>query len=301
MRRTIAALICAASAVLAAPGLVAPAHARTRPAAGATDPAAALRAQYVPGRGVHVATTTVLGSRGQRNTISTHDEGDVEFGRSGVAASDFTASVTLSGAPDEIAGLLGDQTAPTRTVIVKGVAYTQGGLFSDVLPQGKTWLRSPKADPAAPLWSSLQVVQALDPAMLAATLAATNATGRGGTVDGTPTTLYRGTITLQRLYSAVPTLKPQLKYMSARERATRVYWRIWMGADRLVRKVTTATRATLKVGKTEDEMIMTGTTRYTHWGRKFRVTPPPAYLVADISEINFPTPAALPDYINLGD
>ncbi|GAA0360202.1 hypothetical protein GCM10009530_06880 [Microbispora corallina] len=299
MRRTIAALVCAAAAALATPALTAPAHAQ------AAKPV--IRKQFVAGRGVHIATSGTIGSR-QGIAVKYHDEGDVQFGTSGIAATDTTSTMDwggLFGDDDVLQGLDG----PTRTITVKGTSYQQGGIFSDLLPPGKTWLALTGGDPAASLSAGFQLVDVFRPGLLKALLATTAAKGAGGTEDRVRTTAYRGTITLGGYYTAyygdTPQTRRLLSTMSAEERRSPLYWRVWIGSDGLVRHVSTAIRASLGTEKnavkgTGDELVLRSSTRLTHWGGKVRITPPPADQVAQLKDLISPIPD-IPDYINLGD
>ncbi len=288
MRRILAALACAGTAALPAPALATPAQAQAR----ATDPVSALKKQFKTHRGVHMTSVLKFGGGGE--AAKSRANGDVQFGASGVTASDITSKIDfggLAGDDDELQGL----NDPTRTITVKKTAYVSGGVFDSFLPEGKTWIRLPGAT-LSPTITAGQYVNTLDPRTLKAVLATTKAKGDGGTIDGTKTTVYRGSITLGRLFASSPELKKELAAGKAGQ--TMINWKLWIGADNLVRRVTSSAHEKFKVGKSSVDMVMTTDTKFTGWGSKIIITAPPADEVADAMELG--KLPEMPD-ISLGD
>ncbi|WP_182885455.1 hypothetical protein [Microbispora sp. H10885] len=297
MKRAFMALACAATAALVAPAVAAPAHAQTptgsraRPA----NPVAALKKQFVPGRGVRVVSSARLNYGGLID-IKSGAKGVVGFGRSGVASSDITTKTNYGGGlgdDDELKGL----NDPMRTITVGRTSYVSGGIYADLLPDGKSWLRLPGQDPDAALTGLGGFVNPLDPRALQAVLATTRAKGAGGVVNGARTTLYRGTITVKQLAAAVPSLRKGLP--SSMSKGV-ISWRLWIGGDQLVRKVSSSLTTTLKVKKTSIGIEMSSTTAYGGWGGKVTVKAPPKDQVASTSDIDGSVPD-LPQVIDLGD
>ncbi|MGI5159343.1 hypothetical protein [Microbispora sp. CA-102843] len=128
-------------------------------------------------------------------------------------------------------------------------------------------------------------------------LATTKAKGPGGVVNGAKTTVYRGAITLKQLSAVVPSLR---KGLTAADGKNVVNWKIWIGADQLVRKVATSMTMTTKYKKTTMEIETANTTSFVGWGSKVTVKAPPKSTVADLSDLDGGVPE-MPDMINLGD
>ncbi|GAA3243521.1 hypothetical protein [Nonomuraea helvata] len=116
---TVAALVTATPAAQAAP----------------VDPVKALKKQFVAGHGVRITETTRLTLDGKSAGASTRTSGTFEFGKKGIVASDIKSHG--AGGDKSLAGAYG----PPRVVTVGGYSYVQGGLFSENLPDGKTWVR----------------------------------------------------------------------------------------------------------------------------------------------------------------
>ncbi|MEZ0072811.1 hypothetical protein [Planotetraspora sp. GP83] len=293
MRRTIAALACAAAATLIAPAVAAPAHAQ----AGAADPAVALKKQFVTGHGVHFTSVGKI-SIGGFSSAKLRQKGDVEFARAGVSASDVTTKIDFGGSLGDDEDLQGLDD-PTRTITVKKNTYVSGGMYADVLPDGKTWLRMPGGDAAGSVAGN-NFIDPLNPQALKAVLATAKAHGNGGVIGGAKTTLYRGAITLQQLAASTPSLKNELKALGPESRKTVVSWKLWVGSDSLVRRLSTSTSLKYKTKKVSFTLDVAGTLTFTGWGSKIHITPPPSDQVADVSDIDGTVPD-MPDYINLGD
>jgi hypothetical protein len=122
MKRILAglALTTAAALVTATPALAAP-----------VDPVKALKKQFVSGHGVRISETTRLTVDGKSSSAG-KTTGTLEFGKSGVVASDLK-----NRAPGGLAAAF----APPRIITVGGHSYAQGGAFSEELPEGKKWVR----------------------------------------------------------------------------------------------------------------------------------------------------------------
>ncbi|GAA2891664.1 hypothetical protein GCM10010517_56040 [Streptosporangium fragile] len=300
MRRTIAVLTGATAAALVVPALVAagPASAQGAGPAGsaqetgntrsaqrvraAADPVSALKRQFRTHRGVRLTENTkIIGQGGKPRTIVTRRDGVLEFGRSGPVASDLTTAFTLPTEDGELKGL----STPSRTISVKGVSYTSGGVYTDAMPEGKKWLRTRGA--SVSLVSPMQqIISTVEPGTLKATLAHTAAKRPGGTWDGTRTTVHSGTITLTELYRASPAVRAMLgKKPTGRSATLPVTWKIYIGSDRLVRRVVSSYTESTR-GLNSTELTYVNDTRYTGWGMRSAVKAPPADQVADFDELD---------------
>ncbi|MEV1166814.1 hypothetical protein [Nonomuraea sp. NPDC049784] len=94
------------------------------------DPVKALKSQYVAGHGVRISEKSWMTVDGKSMGTST-TTGGIEFGKSGVVASDFR-----NRKPGKSSLF-----APPRVITVGGHSYVQGGLYSEDLPEGKKWVR----------------------------------------------------------------------------------------------------------------------------------------------------------------
>lgn len=144
------ALACAATAALVAPAVAAPAqaHTSTQAQAPAADPVSALRKQFVSGHGVRFVSTGKLSLAGV-TAIKYTSNGGYAFGRSGVVASDSTQKSKYSELLKDEDEDLKDAEKPLRMIVIGSTAYFSGGVYTSLLPEGKTWLRLPGVRPNA--------------------------------------------------------------------------------------------------------------------------------------------------------
>ncbi|MER6825943.1 hypothetical protein ABT352_08135 [Streptosporangium sp. NPDC000563] len=285
MRRMIAALTGATVAALIAPTLVAvtPASAKTTPAAtaSAADPVSALKRHFRTHRGVKLTENTkVVGEGKKHRAIFTRRSGVLEFGRTGLVASDLTTKFNLPAEDGELKGLF----TPSRTISLKGVSYTSGGIFAESMPEGKKWLRT-RGDTAYLVSAVQQIISTVEPATLRATLARTTAKRPGGTWDGTRTTVHSGTITLAELFKVSPAVRAMLvKKPTGRSATLPVTWKIYVGSDQLVRRVVSSYTESTR-GLNSTELSYVNDTRYTGWGTKVTIKAPPAGQVVEFDEL----------------
>ncbi|MET8337236.1 hypothetical protein ABZV14_20375 [Streptosporangium canum] len=287
MRRMIATLTGATAAALIAPALVAaaaPANAQPARASAQTaqaDPVSALKSQFKLHRGVRLAENAkIIGEGKKQRAIFNRRGGVLEFGTSGVVASDVTDEFTLPGADKELKGLFG----PSRTITVKGTAYTSGGFYADSMPEGKKWLRAKggTVDVGNP---AQQILNPLEPATLKAALAHTATRRPGGTWDGARTVVHSGTIPLGELYKISPTVRALLGGKpSAASAALPVSWKLYLGPDQLVRRAVSSWTQSLR-GLTSLDMTYLNDSRYSGWGVKSAIKAPPASQVADFDDL----------------
>jgi len=284
----IAALTGATVAALIAPTLVAvaPASAKTSPAAtaataSAADPVSALKRHFKTHRGVKLTENTkVVGEGKKHRAIFTRRSGVLEFGRTGLVASDLTTKFNLPSEEGELKGLF----TPSRTISLKGVSYTSGGIFAESMPEGKKWLRT-RGDTAYLVSAVQQIISTVEPATLRATLARTTAKRPGGTWDGTRTTVHSGTITLAELFKVSPAVRAMLvKKPTGRSATLPVTWKIYVGSDQLVRRVVSSYTESTR-GLNSTELSYVNDTRYTGWGTKVTIKAPPAGQVVEFDEL----------------
>jgi hypothetical protein len=254
LKRHIAGLACAAMTVLSVPALASTATAQ------ASDPVSALRSQFTTGLGVKTVDTTKM-RRGDGNAVVAKRTGVFQFGTSGILASDHTAQLRIkasdlglseastTGEDDELTKALTGMSKPERVVRIKNATYISGGMFGEFLPADKTWLRF---DTAAGFTGSLsQLVNVAEPSTLKALLSHA-AVKQAGT--------YAGKITFGELYKVSPWFRVSLgERPSGRAAKIAVSWKLYLGADKLAKRLTTSYPADTKDAVTID-------TSYTGWG-----------------------------------
>ncbi|GHE34148.1 hypothetical protein GCM10017673_41350 [Streptosporangium violaceochromogenes] len=289
MRPTIATLAVVTTTALAAPALLTaspataatPAVALAPAVASATDPVPALKRRFRAHRGVRLSEKTkLIGTAGKPRSIFSRRSGVLEFGRAGVIASDLTSTYNLPDRDSELRGVF----VPSRTVTVKGVSYTSGGIFGDSLPEGKKWLRDTGGGLSL-VNPAQQLLNPLEPATLKAALAHTASRRPGGTWDGVRTVVHTGSITLGELYRISPALRAALGAKpSATSAALPVTWRLHIGPDGLIRRAVSSYTQTFR-GLTSADLTYLNDSRYSSWGIRTAIKPPPAGQVADFDEL----------------
>ncbi|GAA0971546.1 hypothetical protein GCM10009555_022760 [Acrocarpospora macrocephala] len=282
MRRLITVIMCMAVTAALTSGI---AQAR------AVDPVAALAKQLKSGHGVHF---TSVSKTNPSYGIKTRSYGDLQFGRSQVAASNIITTVdygTMTKAAEEVAELLGldpDKiTGSTQTITLKDDNYVTGGITDIFLPEGKTWLKSENVLTQPGLGGS--AINVLSPRELKALLAKAQGKKAGGTVDGVATTLYNG--------AEVFRLE-----LGGDKFAIKLNWKVWIGAnDGLIRRVAANENLVLTPKKGKPiKLQLSSDTYLSGWGDKVWIYAPDERLVADLKEILLLPPSVL-GTIDLGD
>ncbi|MEU8324739.1 hypothetical protein AB0C33_40810 [Nonomuraea sp. NPDC048881] len=247
------------------------AEAVTRP-----GPVEALKRQLLGHDGVRETSVyrSVWGPKKDRSTSrarSVH-----EFGGGRVAATDVSYPKSSS------------QSA-SRAIFFPDRAYGWESDRPDYLPAGKTWLlQAGKND----LHLGCGKIRLSDPATLRHVLATTTAKRPAGVYDGTRTTLYEGSTTIGELFKLDPRLwvadleKPTGRYASYARLP--VKWRLWLGADQLVRRCQTRYDEPDSLWNDKDRRVTTADVRFSGWGDPIDIKPPPAELVATRDELVFP-------------
>ncbi|MGW0594397.1 hypothetical protein [Streptosporangium sp. NPDC002607] len=280
LKRYIAGLACAATAVLGAPALASAAHAQ------AADPITALKGQLKNGHGV--TYVDILKTQGSsKNTIAGHRKGELQFSTSGISASDHTTQLrfdegafefgTGEGGTEEteeqkkFSKLLAGLAEPERVVRVKKKAYLSGGAFGQFLPQDKPWLGYP-GDTLGVTGSMGQLINVAEPATLKTLLA--HATVKKPTA-------YAGKITFGELQKVSPWFRASHDggKLSGEQAKTTINWKLFLNADRLPARLATS-YTQFSSGPT-----WTVDTRYTDWGSKVTIDAPPADQVATVKEL----------------
>jgi hypothetical protein len=220
------------------------------------DPLAALRAQLAPGKGVTLKQRTV-----GKSVSTLARSGRVQFDRRGIAASDLTAKLNVSGGDDDEQdgdGQAAALTKPERTLRVGRTSYIKGGPLGAALPDGKTWFRQ------SPGWTCGMTamfgdfVNAAEPSTLKALL---SRSARKGTT-------YTGSMSVKDLRRVSAWTRDTVWWELAP--GVKVHWTLVVSPSGLPRTLTTKL-AGAKVG-----MSSTGTkTTYSGWGARVSVKAPP--------------------------
>ncbi|MFF3442216.1 hypothetical protein [Streptosporangium sp. NPDC002721] len=247
MKRVIAGLV--ASLVLLTP---LPAH------AAAPDPVKVLRDQVAPGRGVTVSLVTHLSADGKRfMTIRT--DRVTGFRRGGLVETDDSTTYYAPDVPEEIKS---DVLFPTLLIRVKDASYTSGGELVGRLPLGKKWVRSrwPESSPTD------VTVDLFQPGTLRALLDTASSVGPRAA---------KGTIYTSKIpglpFGGIPS-----------ERGEKLAWALWFDARGRVTRLTTKTSQ-----RTNDnyELGLGSDLRFTGWGARVTVEPPPEDLVVEAEDL----------------
>ncbi|MFG1963000.1 hypothetical protein [Nonomuraea sp. NPDC049028] len=255
---TVVALTLAGPALVGAPA---------SDAATTDDPAAAIQRQLVKGHGVRIArySTFNSGSGWERFKPT---KGVVGFGDGKVVATDlWDFQVRKAGVRDICIGKRAWEYDP-----------------KEKRPNGKKWATF-KWPCALRLETGLLRLDR--PAVLTAVLATTATTKASGTYDGSPTTLRQGSITFRQLWDVAPDLREGVKDDHGE---WKIDWRLWIGKDGLVR------RAWSKWRQPEGDKLKGATggqgwfgfvedVRYSDWGMKLTVNPPPAAQTIDHAKV----------------
>ncbi|MFF0574012.1 hypothetical protein [Streptosporangium saharense] len=289
MKRYIAGLACAATAVVSVPALASTAHAK------AADPVAALKAKLVSGQGVNFVDRTKIYAKDQKSQVGADRKGVLQFGPSGVVASDQTGKLRIDketlkaieefsssdeaeeGSAEDFANkLFRGLVKPERVVRVGNTSYVSGGAFGEFLPEGKTWLRFPQATLGF-IGSVTQPVNAAEPTTLKALLAHAT-TKRVG--------FYSGKITWGELAKVSPWFRASLSEALPKSASkTVVNWKLYVGADQLPKRLTTSYVLNTRTTTVYD-------TVYSGWGTKVSVKAPAPETVAKINELQLEKPEA---------
>jgi len=271
MKKYVAVLAAALIAPALAAAGAAPAVAQTAPREPVAKPVpgdavTVVKAQFAKKSGVRLSETLRM-TFNKQTLLDVRRTGLLRFGPSGVTSFDVTTTAT-DRTEDE------KKTETTRVIAAGKYGYSQGVETAD-LPEGKKWVRF--TDYATPP-SSLSV-DILNPKVLKAVLASTKDKVKGEKIDGTRTTVYRGTIDLKTLAKADKRNQSLVLLLGEITNAKdKLSWKLWLGEDNLPRRFTSS--YVLLADKNGDATI-TSDTGFTAWGTKAEVKAPPAAEVID--------------------
>ncbi|MEU4830669.1 hypothetical protein [Streptosporangium sp. NPDC023615] len=237
--------------------LLAPLPARAAATTAIADPVAALRAQVVPGRGVTVSLIIRTSPDGRR-IATTRTDRVVGFRKGGVVETDDTTTFYSSISSE---GLKEDTLFPSLLIRVKGASYASGGELIGRLPLDKKWVRSREPRSGA----ADGTVDLFRPGTLRALLATASSKGSRSA---------RGTIVASRI--------PGRPFEGWTGRGEKVAWALWFDAEGRVTRLATATSRHADGGP---EPRLSSDQRFTGWGARVTVQPPPENLVIEAEEL----------------
>lgn len=242
--------------------LLAPLPARAAADATAADPVAALRAQVVPGRGVTVSLVTRTSPDGRR-FATTRTDRIVGFRKGGVVETDDTTTFYSSISSED---LKEDTLFPSLLIRVKGATYASGGELTGRVPLDRRWVRSREPRSGA----ADGTVDLFTPGTLRALLATASSKGSRSA---------RGVIQASRI--------PGRPFDGWTGPGERIAWALWFDAQGRVTRLATATSRNAGDGRVPS---ISTDQRFTGWGARVTIQPPPEELVIEDEEL--PEPAS---------
>ncbi|RCG24483.1 hypothetical protein DQ384_33110 [Sphaerisporangium album] len=246
-----------------------------KPTAAPAGPVDALRQQFAKKGSVRISEDSRMefaGDVGLRSRVA----GTVRFGKSGPDAIDL-----------KVTSKAGKTVNRMQVITVGGKTYLKSPLYDDMLPAGRSWVRT-----TGDLSSTSGTIDILQPKVLKAVLAHTTSKAPGGTIGGARTVLLRGSIKLSDLAKVSPSVAPLAKGLRNKKTIS-LPWKLWIGADQLPRRFQST--FSLSGGDFLGDMSVATDTRFTAWGAKVVIKAPPADLVVDEKDLTEELPV-LPDF-----
>ncbi|MEV0350380.1 hypothetical protein AB0H88_31755 [Nonomuraea sp. NPDC050680] len=267
MKRIITGLALASAATLMAAG---PAQA----APAAKDPVAAVKKQFAAGKGVKFSERTTA-IQGNGRGIITRRSGTYQFSKTGVAASDITGKFNVKGMgpADSEDKTLKALSRPERTITIGKTSYLSGGLWVDLLPTDKTWVRMRNV-PFSGLSGVYGQPLNLTEAATLKTLFKSAQPAKGG---------YAGKITVGDLRRISPSFRGNLLLGTASKKTSKIAlsWKLTVDAKGLPSRLVTTMPLAALSSNMDDESSLSVETLYSGWGSAVKITAPPADQVTD--------------------
>lgn len=227
-------------------------------------PTAVLGRLLVPGHGVSISETSKVWTGDDPNKPTS------KFQVRGVLA--FGIGKPVAGEVTRVS--VGGKRFTFR--VVGDVTYGSGGVWSEMLPAGKTWARSSSLR-LKPYQLSEQSVDIFEPATLHRVLTTRRTATPGQIVHGVPTTRYSGVVTTKSLCAVSLACREAFGKSDVR-----ISWWIWLnGRGQIARLITKWVRPKDSIGG-----VLGGgaeaNTYYSGWGSRVVVKIPPADQVAKV-------------------
>ncbi|NUW38855.1 hypothetical protein [Nonomuraea rhodomycinica] len=209
----------------------------------------------------------------------------------GATASDLTATYHRTNVPDELRSVVPTDLSSmtTRTITIAGSGTYEHRADRRDVPAGKSWLHGggPRCDQMLAAVGRLGLRDLVSPEVLRRLAAP--APSAGEPIDGVTTVVHAGSGSLAQLGHPAPHGDPVLA-AQARERrdSTQVSWRLWVGPDRLPRRLhLTEAYPMAEAGLPRSTVIEVD---FTGWGTDVLVDPPPADQVHESGSCLDPQP-----------
>ncbi|MFI7422971.1 hypothetical protein [Nonomuraea sp. NPDC049684] len=212
--------------------------------------------------------------------------------RLGTAASDLTTTFHWTDVPEDLKNLVPDDLSgmTTRAISIGGSdTYEQRADRKDV-PAGKSWLHhsSPECGAAERLAGILDARAVLSPEVLGRLAAP--APSSGGVIDEVATVVHSGSAAQTEFSGGPaqggdPAMAAQLRDL---HHSSRVSWQLWVGPDRLPRRVRLV-RGNPLAAEGVPRSVVTEID-FTDWGSDVSVEPPPKDQVHESESCLAPEP-----------
>ncbi|MGP4104018.1 hypothetical protein [Nonomuraea sp. KM90] len=209
----------------------------------------------------------------------------------GAAASDLTATYYRTNVPDELRSVVPTDLSymTTRTITIAGSGTYQYRADRQDVPAGKSWLHGGGSGCEQLLRAigSLGVRSLVSPEVLRKLAAP--APSSGAAIDGVATVVHAGSGSLTEFAIAAPHDDPVIAaQFRERDDSTQVSWRLWVGPDRLPRRV----HLTSTYPMAEDNQPKTSVIEvdFTGWGSEVLIDPPPSDQVHETGTCLDPEP-----------
>ncbi|SEG99576.1 hypothetical protein SAMN05444920_113172 [Nonomuraea solani] len=256
-------------------------------AAAPKDPVVAVKKQYVAGKGVKFTERTTI-IDGVTRQIFVRRTGTLQFGKSGIAASDITGkfNINLSDLGELPEGETGDMlkamATKERTVRVGTTSYLSGGIWASMLPEGETWFKAAKGPTGGLTGTFGQPLNLAEAATLKTLLKGAKASGSS----------YAGKTKVGDVWKASPWLRASLLGKpSAKALKSSFSWKITVNAAGLPTRLVTTFPGSVLGG---DGSISVDT-RYSGWGGAVSIKAPTDEVADkfengedDLSNLNIP-------------
>lgn len=194
----------------------------------------------------------------------------------GATASDLTATYYRTNVPDELKSVVPTDLSymTTRTITITGSGTYKYRADRQDVPAGKSWLhgRGSGCMQLSRAIGSLGVRDLISPEVLRKLAAPAPSSGEA--IDGVATVVHAGSGSQAEFGIAAPHDDPVIvAQLRERYALTQVSWQLWVGPDRLPRRV----RLTSAYPVDEDDQPKTTVTEvdFTGWGNDVLIEPPP--------------------------
>jgi hypothetical protein len=245
-------------------------------AAAPKNPVAAVKKQFVAGKGVKFIDRVTV-AQGRMREILLRRTGTLQFGASGVVASDVSGkfNIKASDLGEAAETELGKaMTTPERSITVGKSVYLSGGIWGNVMPEGKTWLKVPPALSGGVTGIYGQPLNIIgEPATLKTLLKGAKPAAGG----------YTGKITIGALEKVSPSFRGGLLGQQLRGKALKavISWKLSVDGKGLPQRLVAAIPMSALDSESPRGFSLSIDTRFSGWGSKVSITAPSADEVAD--------------------